>query len=114
LGLPSPADFYADRDYVRTRYLADPSTALGAEVERALIGSNFVANWGSVGFFGPLTVRPDYWDHGIGKGLLEPTMEIFDRRERSTQDSSRLRTVRNMLGFTRNLISGRGFSPRSC
>jgi GNAT superfamily N-acetyltransferase len=79
LGLPNPMEFYADRDYVRTRYLADPSAAFGAELEGELIGSNFAANWGSVGFFGPLTIRPDHWDRGIAKKLLEPTMEIFEK-----------------------------------
>jgi GNAT superfamily N-acetyltransferase len=77
LGLPNPMEFCADRDYVRTRYIADPSAAFGAEIDGELVGSNFVANWGSVGFFGPLTIRPDYWDRGIAKRLLEPTMEIF-------------------------------------
>jgi GNAT superfamily N-acetyltransferase len=77
LGLPNPMEFCGDRDYVRTRYIADPSAAFGAEVDGELVGSNFVANWGSVGFFGPLTIRPDYWDRGIAKRLLEPTMEIF-------------------------------------
>jgi GNAT superfamily N-acetyltransferase len=79
LGLPNPMEFYADRDFVRTRYLADPSAAVGAEVDGELVGSNFAANWGSIGFFGPLTVRPDYWDRGIAKRLLEPTMEIFQK-----------------------------------
>src|SRR5213595_3717111 len=79
LGLADPMEFYADRDYVRTRYVSDPPAALGAEVEGELVGSNFVANWGSVGFFGPLTIRPDYWDRGIAKRLLEPTMEIFEK-----------------------------------
>jgi hypothetical protein len=32
-----------------------------------------------VGFFGPLTVRPDLWDCGIGKRLMEPVMDLFDR-----------------------------------
>jgi GNAT superfamily N-acetyltransferase len=79
LGLPNPMEFCADRDYVRTRYVANPSAAFGVEVDGELVGSNFVANWGSVGFFGPLTIRPDYWDRGIAKRLLEPTMEIFDK-----------------------------------
>ena len=79
LGLPNPIEFYPDRDYVRTRYFADPSAALGAEVEGELVGSNFAANWGSVGFFGPLTIRPDYWDRGIAKRLLDPTMKIFEK-----------------------------------
>ena len=43
------------------------------------VGSNFATNWGSVGFFGPLTVRPDFWDRGVAKRLLEPIMDCFDR-----------------------------------
>jgi GNAT superfamily N-acetyltransferase len=79
LGLGNPMEFGPDRDYVRTRYLADPTAALAAEVDGEIVGSNFVASWGSVGFFGPLTIRPDYWDCGVAKRLLERTMEIFDR-----------------------------------
>jgi GNAT superfamily N-acetyltransferase len=79
LGLPNPMEFYADRDYVRTRYIADPSAAFGAKIEGELVGSNFVTNWGTAGFFGPLTIRPDHWDRGIAKCLLEPTMEIFEK-----------------------------------
>ena len=43
-----------------------------------LAGSNFAANWGSVGFFGPLTVAPEYWDRAIGQRLLDATMELFE------------------------------------
>ncbi len=46
LGLADPMEFYADRDYVRTRYVSDPPAALGAEVEGELVGSNFVAQLG--------------------------------------------------------------------
>jgi hypothetical protein len=66
-----------DAAYVRTRWLADPTAAFAAEVDDELAGSNFVSNWGSVGFFGPLTVRPDLWNRGIGKRLMEPTMKRF-------------------------------------
>jgi hypothetical protein len=62
LGLPDPLQFAGDSDWVRTRWLADPSTALAAELDGELVGSNFVTGWGSVGFFGPLSVRPDLWD----------------------------------------------------
>src|SRR5690349_11123187 len=79
LGLPDPMLFAEDRDYIRTRYCAGSSSAFAAEAEGQIIGTNFATNWGSVGFFGPLTVRPDYWDRGVGKRLLEPTMELFDR-----------------------------------
>jgi len=79
LGAPDPITFFGDVDYVRTRWLADRSAALGAELEGELVGSNFATSWGSVGFFGPLTVRPDLWDRGIGKSLLEQTMDLFGR-----------------------------------
>ena len=79
LGLPDPMQFWPDRDYVRTRFRADPNAGLSAEVDGELIGSNFATNWGSVGFFGPLTIRPDYWDRGVAKQILEPTMELFSR-----------------------------------
>ena len=77
LGLPDPGQFYASADYVRTRWRAGPSSAFAAKMDGQLIGSVFAAKWGSVGFFGPLTVRPDYWDKGVGKSLLEPTMDLF-------------------------------------
>jgi len=77
LGLPDPATTWADVNYVHTRWRADPTAALGAEVDGELVASNFAANWGSVGFFGPLTVRPDFWDQGVAKRLLEPTMDLF-------------------------------------
>src|SRR4029078_3784226 len=31
--------------------------SFGATLDGKLVGSNFATNWGSVGFFGPLTVR---------------------------------------------------------
>jgi GNAT superfamily N-acetyltransferase len=77
IGLPDPARFAGDADYVRTRWRASPLTAFAAELDGELVGTNFVARWGSVGFFGPLTVRPDLWDRGVGRRLLEPTMACF-------------------------------------
>jgi len=79
LGLPDPLAFMGDAGYVRTRWRADPAAALAAEVGGELVGSNFAANWGSFGFFGPLTVRPDQWDRGVARRLLEPTMALFER-----------------------------------
>ncbi len=80
LGLP-PEDPRrpSDSDYARSRWTADPASVLAAEHAGRLIGSNFAANWGSFGFFGPLTVDPDYWNRGIAQQLLAPTMEIFRR-----------------------------------
>ncbi len=77
LGLPDPRTFMGDADYVRTRWLADNVAAFGAEIDGELAGSNFATSWGSVGFFGPLTIRPDLWDRGVASCLLERTMECF-------------------------------------
>lgn len=80
LGLPNPMDFMGDADYVRTRWTADPSSALAAEIDGTLVGTNFVSCWGSVGFFGPLSVEPSLWDRGVAHALLDETIPIFDKR----------------------------------
>jgi N-acetylglutamate synthase-like GNAT family acetyltransferase len=79
LGVPDPEAFWADREYVFTRWRAHPAAALIAEENGKLAGSNFAANWGSFGFFGPLTIRPDLWDRHIAQKLLAPTMELFEK-----------------------------------
>jgi GNAT superfamily N-acetyltransferase len=79
LGLPDPTAFLGDADLVRTRFNAKPDAAFAAEVGGQLVGTNFAANWGSVGFFGPLTVSPDLWDAGVGKRLMDPVMRCFER-----------------------------------
>src|SRR5262245_29818090 len=79
LGLPDPASFMDDASYVRTRWKANPKAAFAADTNNELVGSNFVTNWGSIGFVGPLTIRPDLWDRGVGKRLMEPVMECFDK-----------------------------------
>lgn len=77
LGLPDPMAFAGDAEFVRSRWRVDPLATLGAEIGGTLVGSNFAIRWGTVGFFGPLTVAPALWDRGIARQLLAPTMEIF-------------------------------------
>ncbi|OFW01444.1 MAG: GNAT family N-acetyltransferase [Acidobacteria bacterium RIFCSPLOWO2_02_FULL_68_18] len=77
LGAPDPARFMGDVAYVRPRWRSDPGAAFAAEIGGVLVGSNFAANWGSVGYFGPLTVRPDLWDRGIASRLMAPVLERF-------------------------------------
>lgn len=79
LGLPDPSSFMGDADYVRTRWAADPTLALAAELDGRLVGTNFVTRWGSVGFFGPLTVEPSRWDQGVARALLDETMSLFEQ-----------------------------------
>jgi GNAT superfamily N-acetyltransferase len=78
LGAPDPEKFWSDRDYVYSRWRASHVVALGARRDGQLVGSNFATCWGSAGFFGPITVRPDLHGQGIAKALLASTMAQFD------------------------------------
>lgn len=77
IGLPQPTDFCGDANYVETRSQIDPTAAFAAEVDGQLVGSNIAVNWGSVGFFGPLSVHPDFWDRGVAKLLIECAIDKF-------------------------------------
>ncbi len=77
IGVPDPQTFLGDAEFARSRWLADPGAVLAAEHAGRLIGSNFATNWGSFGFFGPLSVHPEYWERKVAQQLLAPTMEIF-------------------------------------
>jgi GNAT superfamily N-acetyltransferase len=83
LGLQDPAAMFGDAQYVRTRFHAAPDRAWAAEAGGEVVGSVFAARWGTFGFFGPLTTRPDVWDTGVGRRLLEPVLESFERWELS-------------------------------
>src|SRR3984957_16409548 len=79
LGVPNPLDFMGDRDLLTPRWHSPHVKVLAAREGGRLIGSNVVTRWGSFGFFGPLTVLPEYWNRGVAKRLLESTMPIFER-----------------------------------
>ena len=77
LGMPDPLSFAGDADPVRTRWRMFPDAAFAAEEDGALLGTIFGARWGSVAFFGPLTVAPPAWNRGVARSLLDPMMERF-------------------------------------
>src|ERR1700689_4698241 len=79
LGLPDPLDFMGDRNLMAPRWRSTHVKVIAAREGGRLIGSNVVTRWGSFGFFGPLTVLPEYWDLGVAQRLLEVTMTIFER-----------------------------------
>ena len=79
LGLPDPMKMFGDSDFAYTRFRAAPDSALAAEADGKLVGSNFVTCWGSFGFFGPLSVEPRLWEQKVAQRLLEPTMELFEK-----------------------------------
>lgn len=78
-GVADPASFWADRDLHRGRFHAEHVEAFVAEDEGAIVGSNFATRWGSVGFFGPLSTRPDRWDRGDAQPLVAAVCEAFER-----------------------------------
>jgi GNAT superfamily N-acetyltransferase len=79
LGVSDPLEFMGDRDLVTPRWHSPHVKVLAAREGGRLVGSNLVTRWGSFGFFGPLTVLPEYWDRGVATRLLESTMPIFAR-----------------------------------
>ena len=64
--------------YAHTRYGAEHIESFAAEQDGELLGSNFAIKWGSVGFFGPLSIRPDHWDSGVGQRLVAAVSDQFD------------------------------------
>jgi hypothetical protein len=81
LGLADPMAVFGDSDFAYTRFAAAPEAALAAEVDGKVVGSNFATRWGSVGFFGPLSVEPRLWEHKIAQRLLAPTIDLFAKWE---------------------------------
>jgi GNAT superfamily N-acetyltransferase len=79
LGLPNSLDFMGDRDLVTPRWRSPHVKVIAAREGGRLLGTNVATRWGSFGFFGPLTVLPEYWNRGVAQRLLEATMTIFDR-----------------------------------
>src|SRR5579872_4613743 len=74
LGVPDPLAVFGDRELARPRYAAGPEAAFVADRAGEVVGSVFAARWGSFGFFGPLSVRPDLWDAGVGSLLMAPVI----------------------------------------
>jgi GNAT superfamily N-acetyltransferase len=78
IGVPDPATFMGDRDFLTPRLRSRHVKVIAAREGKRLIGSNVITRWGSFGFFGPLTVLPEYWDRGVAQRLLDATMTVFD------------------------------------
>lgn len=57
------------------------SEGLVAEQNGQVVGYTFVHQWGSLGWFGPVGVDPNYQGRGLGKKLVEEGMHIFDQRQ---------------------------------
>ncbi|CAN7306027.1 GNAT family N-acetyltransferase [Phenylobacterium sp. LjRoot219] len=111
LGLPDPLSFVGDADLVATRWRARPEAAVGVFADGRLIGSSFATDWGDFGFFGPVTVHPDFWGHGVAQRLLVPTMAQFDAwgtRQAALftfADSPKHHALYGKFGFTKQALT---------
>lgn len=79
LGMPDPLAFLGDRSFIAPRFASSNVRGHAARLDGRLIGTNFATRWGSFGFFGPLTILPEYWDKGVAQQLLRATEKTFDR-----------------------------------
>ena len=70
-GLPDPLRWAEGAELARRRFGVDPEGAFKAVAGGTLVGSAYVVRWGAFAVFGPLSVRPDFWDRGVGSLLWE-------------------------------------------
>jgi GNAT superfamily N-acetyltransferase len=77
LGMPDPLAFMEGAQLVRARWRTNPNAFLAADLDGALAGSSYATRWGSMGFVGPLTIRPELWDRGLAQRLLDGVMGLF-------------------------------------
>jgi len=78
LGLEEPLRFADGADPIRSRFATACRTSFKAVLDGELVGSAFVSRWGSFAVFGPLTVRPDVWERGIGSRLWDACLPVID------------------------------------
>ncbi|HET7515366.1 MAG TPA: GNAT family N-acetyltransferase [Gaiella sp.] len=77
-GLPDPLRWAEGADLARCRFGVDPEGAFKAVAGGQLVGSAFVVRWGGFAVFGPLSVRPDFWDRGVGSLLWEACEAVVE------------------------------------
>jgi GNAT superfamily N-acetyltransferase len=79
LGAPDVDAFWTDFDYIYGRHGAPHIRSFAVDdADGGLAGSNFATRWGSLGFFGPLSIRPDLWDRGLAQPLVAAVTAAFD------------------------------------
>jgi len=65
-----PGEAFRDRSMLRARLKLHPSGAVVAHVDGEVAGSALAMHRGRVAVFGPLRVRPDLQNRGVGRALL--------------------------------------------
>jgi hypothetical protein len=90
-----------------------PGRRAGRGGRRPPGGSNFAANWGSVGFFGPLTVAPGTGTRASPSACSTPPWACSMCGGPGTPGCSPSRRAPSTWACTRSTVSGRAFSPPS-
>jgi GNAT superfamily N-acetyltransferase len=65
-------------DLIGTRLRAAHTAGFAAYADGELAGSTLLSRWGSVAYFGPLSVTPRLWGHGIGARLVDAAVTVLD------------------------------------
>jgi GNAT superfamily N-acetyltransferase len=76
--VPDLDTFWTDFDYIYGRHGCEHTASFAIDADGALAGSNFATRWGSVGFFGPLSIHPELWDRGLAQPLVAAVTDKFD------------------------------------
>ena len=69
-----------DTEYLRNRSRSDAGRVVVAVARGEVVGSNAITAWGSVGWFGPLSVTPAMQRQGIADALVEAAHERLHQR----------------------------------
>jgi GNAT superfamily N-acetyltransferase len=77
-GTPDLEKFWSDLDFVYGRHGAEHTVSFAIDEGGELAGSNFATRWGSVGYFGPLSIRPELWNRGLAQPLVAAVSDAFD------------------------------------
>jgi len=79
LNIPDPLQNPAKRRMIAHRFFQNPQNVIRGFIDGELVGINVLSIWGSFAFFGPLAVRPDLWDSGVGSKLVDYSVRIFEK-----------------------------------
>ena len=99
---------YRSRQNLEYYLTKEGNKSFVARLDGSIIGTIICHTWGSIGWFGPLEVLPQYQGQGIGKRLVKAGMEFLD-----SQDCS-VTGLETMVASTRNIgfYTKQGFRPR--
>lgn len=75
---PNPTENPSERRMIVHRFDQNPHNVIAATLDGVIVGTNVLTEWGSFGFFGPLAVRPDLWNSGIGGKLVAAAVDKFE------------------------------------